>query len=186
MKWFKPGDIVIAAQDYPVLHPNKNRNVQKGDRITVSCTQCFKTENPLLYYWGIGYEAWDGFTYWIPFKNLELAPKGDMEDCLRFLQKHNRKPKIIISKKWAWGCLTQRGTYNGPELKRSDFLPHYIYRHLPHISDKVENDVVGGLIFRYADTEEQAYKNACEAWLLMTPAQQSFLSSLNYLDEIYD
>jgi hypothetical protein len=170
---FLRGDIVRMKKSYLGMpHPNYDRSLEEGDTFIVEIADV-KT---------VGYKCKLGQTCWIDAENCEYKAKGDMEDCLKFLKRTKRQPNYLAPQKWAWGLLSERGSYSRPPIHRAEFLPQYIFKHLPNVPLQ---EVIGGMVFRYASSQEEAFKNACEAWLKMTPSQQLFLNSVNYLEEIY-
>lgn len=173
MAFFRPGDIVQITKNVDGQHPNFKRKLAVGDKVLVSKVERKKSYNygtdVLLYYFSeAGEQGFDG-------KFARVAYKGNREDCIKFLIKHDRKPKIRKSTLYCWV-----GLRRNEDIKYENYLPYHLHRHIKS-DDTYTNE---GVTYHAFHTPEEAFAAASMAWLRLTPAQQTFFISVNSLHEI--
>lgn len=175
MAYFRPGDIVQVTKEVKGTHPNFKRPLKIGDKLLV-----FKVDRKKGYYSSdtavsLCYISDDG-EQWIDGKCARIAYKGNKDDCLKFLEKHERTPQHKRENQFMWCGLRRQ-----EEVKYTSYIPHHLIRHIK--SDYLTSH--DGTTYASFKTEDEAFSSVAMAWLRMTPAQQMFFLQVNSLYEIF-
>ena len=113
---------------------------------------------------------------------LELHDNG----CLKFLEKHNRKPEYIMyfgKKKYTWFELDYDHRY---QHKINFYLPSFLIREIKtRMGDEKYSAIISGHWCVLYDNEKDAFAEVCLAWNKMKSVHRLILSIVPELIDIY-